>query len=441
MIIFLIVSCSSFSQADTEKESVAVNTAVITVIEGNSVEFRITDSSEWQPAEEEIELSPGSSVKTGPESRVELQLSDNSIIRVNDLSLFKFKKPEETLTVLDVERGKTWIHLKKLESGQRFEVRTPNAYAGVRGTTFWVESDPETEDVIGVEEGEVEVVRGQQRQRLKKMMQINARAGRLGDAKRFDPDKRKRWEKFTDGIVKKRMEILRDTIKKQRDDARKLIENGKELFQDAIKLGIEAKKTIGELEKTAKQIEQLAKQVDGLEKNKKQSPGGKKKNKKDTNQTARQVDKLLENALEIESRFQKGQQNINTIFDSARDYFDRAKTLEAGISRFKELKEQFAERSELSRKRREFDPNWQEFKGIHSTAEQHIKDFREKLTAGDKLLEGMEDKTDKTRQKMVDKIENLKKYIEENRTRFENSHKSLQSSIAKLRRMEQKSSK
>jgi hypothetical protein len=63
---------------------------------------------------------------------------------VKEGSLFRINKAEtdpvmgDKTTILDLAIGKVMVHVEKLKGNSRFEVRTPTALTGVRGTTFEV---------------------------------------------------------------------------------------------------------------------------------------------------------------------------------------------------------------------------------------------------------------------------------------------------------------
>jgi hypothetical protein len=65
-------------------------------------------------------------------------------VEVKEGSLFRINKAEtdpvmgDKTTILDLAIGKVMVHVEKLKGNSRFEVRTPTALTGVRGTTFEV---------------------------------------------------------------------------------------------------------------------------------------------------------------------------------------------------------------------------------------------------------------------------------------------------------------
>jgi hypothetical protein len=83
-------------------------------------------------------------VETKSGAKVRLDLSDNTLIRLGENSLFTLENPEEEaeglLTRIRLEIGEVWIIL----NGGALEVETPSGVAAVRGSYMYVEYDPAT---------------------------------------------------------------------------------------------------------------------------------------------------------------------------------------------------------------------------------------------------------------------------------------------------------
>ncbi len=103
-------------------------------------------------------LRDNDTVITGDKSRLDIQLGNFGIIRVNQNSEIQMrvilKNVKNYLTKL--KTGEILCNLKKLKKNQEFNVETPTAVAGVRGTTFLVKSK-EDKSEIAVADGKVEV--------------------------------------------------------------------------------------------------------------------------------------------------------------------------------------------------------------------------------------------------------------------------------------------
>lgn len=97
----------------------------------------------------EVKLADGSVVRLGPVSRAEVQAA-------------RFGKTAEDRNVsAKLLVGKVWANVAKAVGGeQRFEVKTENAVAGVRGTTFRVDAATDRSVVVKVYSGTVAVASG-----------------------------------------------------------------------------------------------------------------------------------------------------------------------------------------------------------------------------------------------------------------------------------------
>jgi hypothetical protein len=98
-----------------------------------------------------------------------------------------------------------------LSEKARFEVESPTAVAGVRGTVFKVEVDKDSTSRVAVEEGEVEVQNPALRGRMVRLAALQeAFVRRRNDPsapRQFDPGKEPRWERLTRKIFFDLMKI------------------------------------------------------------------------------------------------------------------------------------------------------------------------------------------------------------------------------------------
>ncbi len=106
------------------------------------VELRRGSATNWQALAVNATLVPGDQVRTGPESRAAIELSDRSIVRVN----------ANTVLLLQPPRGKEERRFR-LEAGRIFlfnrarpwsvEFETPLATGAIRGTEFVLSAGPD----------------------------------------------------------------------------------------------------------------------------------------------------------------------------------------------------------------------------------------------------------------------------------------------------------
>lgn len=134
-----------------------------------SVEGTVTIESASEPAPVEVRqgdvVRSGDRLQTGEDGRVRVVMKDQSILVLGpkttlDFSAFDYDQVRGSrAAVFNLLAGTLRAIVSKLKAyGNRFEIRTPTASIGVRGTHFIVEVDPETgETTVLVIEGRVNV--------------------------------------------------------------------------------------------------------------------------------------------------------------------------------------------------------------------------------------------------------------------------------------------
>ncbi|MBC7287705.1 MAG: FecR domain-containing protein [Armatimonadetes bacterium] len=119
------------------------------------------------PLTEGTYVRAGDVVRTGQGS-VSLSWVDGTRVRLAPETTLKVLKcqfntaTESAVSVFKLDVGKVWVRVRKLLSPRsKFEVITPTATAGVRGTVFCVEVDPAGRTRIAVDEGAVAIAAGE----------------------------------------------------------------------------------------------------------------------------------------------------------------------------------------------------------------------------------------------------------------------------------------
>ena len=141
--IFLITALALTGTANAESDP--VRKAIISQAKGK-VEVRIGEKP-WQPAKvgmvlhenDQIRTGGGSSAKTlldDKGSTGKLDVKENTLVRFNKMNWDEASKDKTTL--IDVAMGKVKVHAEKLRGKSKFEINTPTAVLGIRGTTFEV---------------------------------------------------------------------------------------------------------------------------------------------------------------------------------------------------------------------------------------------------------------------------------------------------------------
>lgn len=105
-----------------------------------------------------MSLVEGDLIRTGKGSSAFLLLDDGSTLRIYEESLFQVSELKKS-SVFQLWTGKVWVKVKKLlEIDSVFQVKTPNAVIGVRGTEFFVSYSAFEGTRSGVIEGKVAVM-------------------------------------------------------------------------------------------------------------------------------------------------------------------------------------------------------------------------------------------------------------------------------------------
>lgn len=105
---------------------------------------------EWQPAEKGMILNEKDEIRTGEGATAQVALDDGKVgqVDIREKSYFRIhtlkqsRESGDRTTLLDLAIGKVLVHAKKLKGNSKFEVRTPTATTGVRGTVFEVAVEP-----------------------------------------------------------------------------------------------------------------------------------------------------------------------------------------------------------------------------------------------------------------------------------------------------------
>ncbi|MDH5657340.1 MAG: FecR domain-containing protein [Spirochaetia bacterium] len=167
--ILLLTGIAFFISFCSKKETTDFQGAIITHVNGLVEVSSLNNPSNFSTItpdkvySKEGMILPGQIIKTGKDSRVDLQLKDGILFRLGPetkillkesqiLSGENFHKVE-----IDLSKGKMFTTVNKMEGASSFKVKTPTAIAGVRGTDFLVVSDEVSSDIL-VEDGSVEVL-------------------------------------------------------------------------------------------------------------------------------------------------------------------------------------------------------------------------------------------------------------------------------------------
>ena len=149
--------------APAEQIAKAIRKAVATLVKG-SVQVQHGDAASPQPLHANEFLSPGDRITTHPGDVVELIIDNQSVLRVRDkavLTLTTIQSENSTQsarTTVSLDMGRLWSKVRKWAGPLvGFQVKMPNAIAGVHGTTFECFVNPDSSGGVTVHEGLVGV--------------------------------------------------------------------------------------------------------------------------------------------------------------------------------------------------------------------------------------------------------------------------------------------
>lgn len=113
----------------------------------------------WGAGRLNQELYQNDKVKTAVESRAEINLANNGIIRIDENSEILLSPQNRAKDQkVQLASGKIWANMKKIISQKRkFEIQTPTATASIRGTVFRVDEASDSSADVLVYNGKVDV--------------------------------------------------------------------------------------------------------------------------------------------------------------------------------------------------------------------------------------------------------------------------------------------
>jgi|SRR5437867_7805179 len=130
-------------------QAVEVGNAVVRRIEGLA---QYAEGGNWLPLKVGQMLKPGSVVRTANDSKADLFMDENGpLVRLMENTTLGIDKLNYEVTgidtvvetQLDLKSGKVVGIVKKLAATSKYEIKTPNGVAGIRGTEYVVSATGE----------------------------------------------------------------------------------------------------------------------------------------------------------------------------------------------------------------------------------------------------------------------------------------------------------
>lgn len=133
----------------------------VTYLSGTA-ELSAPGAKGWTELEKGASVPLGATVRTGEKSRLELVAKDGSVLRLAESSKLELTQAtfggKARKVGVRLWLGRMWAHVTKAVGGDSsFEVRTENAIAGVRGTSFAVLAQQDLSALVRVYAGTVGV--------------------------------------------------------------------------------------------------------------------------------------------------------------------------------------------------------------------------------------------------------------------------------------------
>jgi len=163
LILLLLKPCWSQAQSKAVTIETAGGHTVVTMLEGHVFLIK-EDLTRIHSLVRGDYLKGNDRVQTEKKSRIELKLPDESYIRFDEMTSFVLNSTgfDQAQKQRDIDvtmvLGKLWAKVAPfLHKEDRFAVSAHTAIAGVRGTTYRMNVDPDKSVMVKVYDGEVEV--------------------------------------------------------------------------------------------------------------------------------------------------------------------------------------------------------------------------------------------------------------------------------------------
>ncbi len=177
MVAGLAFSCAK--KGTQEQKAVAPEESAVEAVQVNVVvNSKVGEVHFYNPRGEEEEvavgdrISEGYKVVTGPTGRVDLEVPGYGVMRVARSSEFRVSRLSRDSAYFFVKKGAVVNVLKKLGK-KSYQVASPTAVVGVRGTAFAVVAS-EKATKVAVLKGEVEVKRDSKKVKVKQLQEVSA---------------------------------------------------------------------------------------------------------------------------------------------------------------------------------------------------------------------------------------------------------------------------
>ena len=126
-----------------------VHAAEILLVQG-SVQIQSPNDEIWRKAEKGMQVNIGDTVRTARHSKIEIALDPGKMntIQLGEKTLAVLNSASaDAIDRLELSRGRVYSNMEGIKAGLGFEVTTPSAVAGVRGSGYMVYSERDQDEV------------------------------------------------------------------------------------------------------------------------------------------------------------------------------------------------------------------------------------------------------------------------------------------------------
>lgn len=182
-------------------------------------------------------LKEGDQIQLGADSSVVLSLGDNTQVELDADTRLKIDKlrpkgEEGFLSRLNLLQGTIRASIQKLSaSGSTFEIFTPTAVAGVRGTQFEAFTDDGDQLTTSTFEGAVEVVAGKNKTIVEAGKSVKTVRGAFQPKTEISREQKQRFQKFVERktqTIRARQERAKNAGAERRDNQNRDNPQGKD---------------------------------------------------------------------------------------------------------------------------------------------------------------------------------------------------------------------
>lgn len=139
-------------------------------------------SKAWEPAKLNMNLNPGDRLRTGVRSRATIQFSNQSTLRLNELTTITIRPPQPPSSVpgLGLQSGSTYFYSRERPGAIQFQ--TPLASGAIRGTEFHLAVAEDGKTEVAMLDGEVGI--------SNQLGQVELKTGELGIVEPENPPRK-----------------------------------------------------------------------------------------------------------------------------------------------------------------------------------------------------------------------------------------------------------